>query len=66
MKKINLFVSCVFNKIKKKFFKSEKTDISHACDNLQNIEEKQYASDEEKKREEYAQNYNVTTRWQTV
>ncbi|MDX8339907.1 hypothetical protein SLH46_11975 [Draconibacterium sp. IB214405] len=66
MKKINLFLSCAFNQIKKKFFKSEKTDINHACEQLKNNMEEINILVDEKHKEEYAQNYNLTTRWQTI
>ena len=66
MKKFNLFFKCASDKIKKKFFKSEKGDINHACVELQNMEDESKLTVEEKEREEYAQNYNITTRWQTI
>ena len=66
MKKINLFFRCAFDQIEKKFFKSEKNDINHACVELINMEGESKLTAEEKEREEYAQNYNITTRWQTV
>lgn len=66
MKKINLFFRCVSGQIKKKFFKGEKNDINHACEELIKMENQSKATDEEKMREEYAQNYNITTRWQTI
>lgn len=66
MKKVNLLFRCAFDHIKKKFFKSEKSDINHACEELLNMENESKATDEEKMREEYAQNYNITTRWQTI
>lgn len=65
MKKVNLIIRCVFDKIKKKFFKYERNNINRACVELQNMQERQ-VTDEEKMREEYAQNYSITTRWQTV
>ncbi|WP_303924241.1 hypothetical protein [Draconibacterium sediminis] len=66
MKKVNLFFRCAADIIKKKFFKAEKNDISHACVELQNLEAESRPTADEKEREEYAQNYNITTRWQTV
>ncbi len=66
MKNFNLFFSCVFDQIKKKIFKNEKTDINHACEQLKNSMEESNILDDEKAREEYAQNYNITTRWQTI
>lgn len=66
MKKIVLFFNCIFAKIKKKFFKGRKNDISQACVLLQNMDEGNNATDEEKKRDEYTQNYKLTTRWQTI
>ncbi|WP_319590458.1 hypothetical protein [uncultured Draconibacterium sp.] len=66
MKKVNLLFRCAIDQIKKKFFKSGKNDINHACVELQNMEDESKITDDEKEREEYAQNYNITTRWQTV
>ncbi|QIA08450.1 hypothetical protein [Draconibacterium halophilum] len=66
MKKFNLIFRCAFDRIKKKFFKDENNDINHACVELQNLENELNATNEEKEREEYAQNYNLTTRWQTI
>ncbi|WP_347841193.1 hypothetical protein [uncultured Draconibacterium sp.] len=66
MKRINLFLACVHEQIKKNFFKVEKTDINQACIQLKNMEDAMSMTDEERKREDYARIYNVTTRWQTV
>ncbi|WP_321344289.1 hypothetical protein [uncultured Draconibacterium sp.] len=66
MKKVNLLFRCAIDQIKKYFFKSEKNDFNHACVELQNMEDESKITDEEKEREEYAHNYNITTRWQTV
>lgn len=66
MKKINLFFRCAFNQIKKKFFIDQKNDINHACVELQNMEDESKFATDEREREEYAKNYIVTTRWQTV
>jgi len=65
MKKVLFIVSCLTKVIKKKIFKSEKTEICHECERLFNLNEN--SNDEElKKTEEYLKNYSVTTRWQTL
>jgi hypothetical protein len=66
MKKVNLFFRCVADEMKKKFFKGEKNDISQACVELQNMEAESKLTADEIYREEYAKNYCITTRWQTV
>ncbi|WP_321372964.1 hypothetical protein [uncultured Draconibacterium sp.] len=66
MRKFYLFLSCALDQIKKKFFKSEKTDINHACEQLKNTVDQSNALEDELQKEEYAQNYNITTRWQTI
>ncbi|AHW62216.1 hypothetical protein SAMN05444285_101149 [Draconibacterium orientale] len=66
MKKVNLFFRCVADRIKKKFFKGEKNDNSQACVELQNMEAESKLTADEIYREEYAKNYCITTRWQTV
>lgn len=65
MKKALFIISCLTKVIKKKIFKSQKTEICHECEKLLNL--KDNSSDEELvKTEEYLKNYNVTTRWQTL
>jgi hypothetical protein len=65
MKKVLFIVSCLTKVIKKKIFKSEKTEICHECERLFNLNEN--SNDEElRKTEEYLKNYSVTTRWQTL
>ena len=65
MKRVLFIISCLTKVIKKKIFKSQKTEICHECEKLLNL--KDNSSDEELvKTEEYLKNYNVTTRWQTL
>lgn len=66
MKKVNLFFRCVADKIKKNFFKDGENDISQACVEFQNLDAASKLSADEIYREEYAKNYCITTRWQTV
>ena len=63
MKRIKLIIACLLITIKNKFFKSQKTDISHSCKKALDFKN----SDEDlNQEEEYQTNYNVTTRWQTL
>jgi hypothetical protein len=66
MKKIKLILKCWTNVIKKKIFKSEKTEICQECKEALNIEDEITSIEELKLTEEYAIDYNVTTRWQTL
>lgn len=66
MKKLQRILSCVTMIIKKNIFKSQKTDISQECEMLLKIKEKKLSDEELVDTEEYLENYNVTTRWQTV
>lgn len=66
MNKGRMYVSCLVNKIKKKFFKLEKDDKSHACEKLKEIADDVKSIEELKLTEEYALKYNGTTRWQTL
>lgn len=66
MKKIKFILKCWTNVIKKKIFKSEKTEICQECKEALNIEEEITSIEELKLTEEYAIDYNVTTRWQTL
>ncbi|HYQ59152.1 MAG TPA: hypothetical protein VEP89_17540, partial [Draconibacterium sp.] len=61
-----LFLGCVTKIIKKKFFKVEKSDNNHACAKLKKEDRAEAVIDDEKNREEYALNYIITTRWQTI
>jgi hypothetical protein len=54
------------NVIKKKIFKSGKTEICQECKEALNIEDEITSIEELKLTEEYAIDYNVTTRWQTL
>ena len=65
MKRIKFILECITKTIKNKFFKSQKTDISHECEKL--LENMEIVVQEgENKEEEYLLNYNITTRWQTL
>lgn len=66
MKKITFILNCVSGKIKKKFFKSHETDISQECEEALNPAKEARSIEELKLTEEYAIDYNVTTRWQTL
>jgi len=66
MKKIKFILNCAMRSIKKKIFNSSKSDISHACEDALNAEEEVTSIEELKLTEEYAIDYNVTTRWQTL
>jgi hypothetical protein len=66
MKSIKFILNCVTSSIKKKIFKSQKTDISQECEMLLNFKEKESSDEDLVHTEEYLKNYNVTTRWQTV
>lgn len=52
--------------IKKNFFKSQNSDINHACENLKKMTDEVTSIEELKHTEEYALKYNTTTRWQTL
>lgn len=66
MNRVTTILNCVTNKIKKKFFKLEKSDISHACEELKKMTDEIGSIEELKLTEEYALKYNTTTRWQTL
>lgn len=66
MKRIFAFGQCLKILLKKKIFNSSKTDISHECQRMINDTKNLVLADEEKREEEYIDNYNITTRWQTV
>ena len=66
MKRIKFIFNCLTWIIKKKIFKSRKTDISHECKNVYQTDEDIASIEELKSTEDYAIDYNVTTRWQTV
>ncbi len=66
MKQVKTFMNCAGERIKNFFFKSEKNDISHACEEMKNRANNRALDEEEKHNEEYTVNYVVTTRWQTI
>ena len=66
MKKLIKIIQCGITQIKKKIFNSKKTDISHECKELIKINENDNSDEELVNSEEYLENYNVTTRWQTI
>lgn len=66
MKKIKFISNCVINLIKKYIFKSEKTKICQECKKVLKIDDEVTSIEELKLTEEYANEYNVTTRWQTL
>jgi hypothetical protein len=66
MKKLGFILNCLLQKIKKKFFKSEKTDISHDCRKALRELDEISAVDDIKLTNEYIMKYHSTTRWQTL
>jgi hypothetical protein len=66
MKRFKTFLTCVRDQIKKKFFKVQNHEISHACESLKEMAEEVTSIEELKSTEEYALSYNTTTRWQTL
>jgi hypothetical protein len=66
MKRIGLAINCLAITIKKKIFKSSKTDISQSCEKLLLGDEEKDSIEELKLTEEFALKYNNTTRWQTL
>lgn len=66
MKKVVQVFKCVMQEIKKKIFKSKKTDIYQDCKEVLNFDETNSSKDEVNSFNEYLENYKVTTRWQTL
>ena len=66
MKKIKFILNCMTSVIKKKIFKSQNTEICQECKNVLKLDDEIASIEELKLTEEYASDYNVTTRWQTV
>ena len=66
MKKIKFILTCMTNVIKKKIFKSQKTEICQECKKVLGMNEEASTIEELKLTEEYAMKYNTTTRWQTL
>ena len=66
MKTTMLFCKCLFDKIKKKFFKYQKHDNSHACEEWEKFNNELKSEDDQKAIDEYLNNYRLTTRWQTL
>lgn len=66
MEKIKMLINCVEASIKKNFFKAGKNDIYHGCEKACNFAENNKEREELNNVNEYIENYNVTTRWQTV
>ena len=66
MKTIKYISNCVICLIKKKIFKTQITDFSQECEKAMERDEKINSIEELKLTEEYAIDYNVTTRWQTL
>ena len=66
MKTTILFFKCVSLKIKKKFFKHQKYDNSHACEEWKKFNTELNVGGDQNTVEEYINNYQLTTRWQTL
>ncbi|HKJ79362.1 MAG TPA: hypothetical protein VKA10_07495 [Prolixibacteraceae bacterium] len=65
MKKIITALNCIGSLIKKKFLKSERTDIYQECKNVPVLNHL-ITENHEPEIEEYYKNYTSTTRWQTL
>jgi len=66
MKKVKFILNCAVGLIKKKISKSQKTDIYQECESALKSNEEIASIEELKLTEDYAIDYNVTTRWQTL
>lgn len=66
MKKFKFIIACASNRIKNYFFNIQKDDISQDCGNLFGLSDDTANQEELKCAKEYAENYKVTTRWQTL
>ncbi len=66
MKKLFKIIQCGVFQIKKYFFIGEKTDFYQECEELLKFNDNDTSEEEMVHTEEYLENYNVTTRWQTI
>lgn len=66
MKKTVALFRCLQSVIRKKFFKSSKSDKSHECDVLREMIAETASKEEKEHQEEYTYSYGMTTRWQTL
>ena len=66
MKRVKTTIKCLKAFLKKNFFNSKKSDINHNCKNAFNFDISKDDLNAENETEEYLNNYNTTTRWQTV
>ena len=66
MKKMQKFFTCLQALLKKNFFNYEKNDIPQGCENVFGIQLDTDNANPENEVEEYLNNYQSTTRWQTV
>ncbi len=66
MKKMQKFFTCFQALIKKNFFNCQKNDISQDCEKVFGIQLDPDNGNPENEVEEYLNNYQSTTRWQTV
>ena len=66
MKRTVAFFKCLAEVIEKKIYKSSKNDKSHGCEALRKFDAESASPEEKEHVEEYAYNYGLTTRWQTL
>ncbi|MGC9355905.1 MAG: hypothetical protein ACP5D9_18810 [Mariniphaga sp.] len=66
MKTLKKIIDCLESYIKKNFFNLPKTDISHGCEKMLEMNLFDENKNEYVTSEEYATVYKSTTRWQTL
>lgn len=66
MKRLFKIIQCGVFQIKKYFFSYEKTDTPQECEELLKFNDTDTSEEEMDHTEEYFENYNATTRWQTI
>ena len=65
MKKLQQFLNCATQLIRKKFFNGSKNDIYQECNGMPVFSSLVEENNENETRE-YLENYMATTRWQTL
>jgi hypothetical protein len=66
MKKTIVFIKCATDKIKKIFFNLEKDQKGQSCEQFKMMNDEVKNMEEIQRTEEYLNNYQLTTRWQTL